>query len=611
MHALWSDVGLALWRLLPANPIVVRVVAMGGKRVGHLAMRGGYLAVLLGVVLVSQMAYSGHGSTLSELAKNSSQVFLMVSVLQLALVCLVAPIFAAGAISQEKDAETFNVLLTTPLSNAQIVLGSLAARMFFVVALLVAGLPIFGITMLFGGVTADQILLSFGVAACTAVLFGAVAILVSVMRVGSRGTILWFYLGVALYLMTGLALGRWDATFVRASIDPATGEGMTWLTLVHPFWALMVALHQVHAPSPAAVTDLPWPLPSMLARPHVAYMILSLLGSAAMVSLATCFVRSGVRQGEPGPLQRLGKRLPFRRVTAGNADRRRRPRRVWANPVAWREAVTRASPASSNLSRYSYLLLGIGVGVTFMYAYGSGRFGSVTAARAWLVWIVLTEIMIVLVMAATAAATAIARERDDGTMELLLSTPLTSRYIIWGKLRGLVSFAAPLMAVPVATVLAVGFYDRVRGASPPIVLLGFAMALPVLLTVYTALVCVVGLHASLKIRRSIQAALMAVGVLMLLAFGLGSCVFAIVNMNEEVAALLLPFTFIASLVYLLDPVQFVTVPVYTFPSTVPPAILIPFWAGTILAAVVYGGIVLLMCRNMVTKFDMIVRKQSE
>src|SRR5580765_7844278 len=147
-----KSIWLAMWRLLLANPIVVRVVSIGSKRLPHLWTRAGYLVVLFLVVLTTSWGSTGSDS-LSERAKTSTRVFEYVSILQLAMMCLLAPVFTAGAISQEKDAETFNVLLTTPLTNAQIVLGSLCSRLFFVIALLVSGLPIFCITMLFGGVT--------------------------------------------------------------------------------------------------------------------------------------------------------------------------------------------------------------------------------------------------------------------------------------------------------------------------------------------------------------------------------------------------------------------------------------------------------------------------
>src|SRR4051812_19693344 len=139
-----------LWRLLPANPILLRVVEAGGKRLRDLIIRCLYLGLLVLLVLFSFT--NVNTGSLSELSIASTRIFNNLSTLQLVLVALLAPIFTAGAITQEKDSQTYDILLATPLTNAQIVFGSLFSRLFFVFALLLSGIPIFSITQVFGGV---------------------------------------------------------------------------------------------------------------------------------------------------------------------------------------------------------------------------------------------------------------------------------------------------------------------------------------------------------------------------------------------------------------------------------------------------------------------------
>src|SRR5665213_3682015 len=182
------------WRLVPANPILLRVVQMNGKRRRDLFIRCGYLGLLIGVVIFSLMSPSTSTGNLSELAKTSANVFQKLSYLQLGLVALLSPIFTAGAITQEKDSQTYDILLATPLSNGQIVLGSLLSRLFFVIALLISGIPIFSITQIFGGVAISAIVQSFLIAAATAFVTGSVAMAIAVLKVGTRRTIFSFYL---------------------------------------------------------------------------------------------------------------------------------------------------------------------------------------------------------------------------------------------------------------------------------------------------------------------------------------------------------------------------------------------------------------------------------
>src|SRR5437667_258364 len=152
-----------------------------------------------------------------------------------------APVFTAGAITQEKDSQTYDILLATPLTNGQIVLGSLLSRLFFVIALLVSGIPIFSITQIFGGVSIASIVKSFGIAAATAFVTGALAMAIAVFKVGTRRTIFSFYLFVVIYLVGVFLLDRL-AYFKVPVIDIGTGNvvrGTTsWFTGLHPFLAL-------------------------------------------------------------------------------------------------------------------------------------------------------------------------------------------------------------------------------------------------------------------------------------------------------------------------------------------------------------------------------------
>src|SRR5678816_1338932 len=124
-------------RLGVTNPITVRLVQNGSRRVRHLYIRAGYLAVLILVLLWLLLTQSSSGSlSYRELAQAGATSFAWVAYLQIGLICILAPVFMAGAIAQEASPRTWEVLLTTPLSALQIVLGNLFGRLFFILALL-------------------------------------------------------------------------------------------------------------------------------------------------------------------------------------------------------------------------------------------------------------------------------------------------------------------------------------------------------------------------------------------------------------------------------------------------------------------------------------------
>lgn len=610
MKGVALEVGTWLWRLLPANPILVRVVSGGGKRVRHLQIRGAYLGILLAVLLISQMGRYSNSGSLAEHAKNATQIFEKISYVQLALMCFLAPIFTAGAITQERDAETFNVLLTTPLSNVQIVFGSLLSRLFFVIVLLLAGLPIFCVTMLYGGVTSREIFLSFGIAACTAMLTGSLAILIAMSRISTQRTIFSFYMAIAFYLLTVLAMGLfWKGTWLPEAPATSTMGAMSWLTPFHPFLSQMAAMGKVNVPSAANLGAYNALSRWALSQPYAAYMTGTFVASLLMILTSAMAVRRCIKEGEPTWTNRVLAFLTRGRSGNGSGERRRKPRHVWRNPVAWREAATRASVASQGQMRYLFVGGGMLVAFILWLYYINGWRGMTAAdARDWLSAVVLIEFVMMLLLAANTAATAITREREANTMELLLTTPLTSEYIIWGKLRGLVAFTVPLIVVPwISVVLFVG-YDLLHGTARPVVYPEAVFMLPALMLVYSALACMLGLHTSLRSRKTVQAVVTSVGILVVLGFGIGLCGFLFTSeASDTIGPFVAPFTMVIAVATVVNP----ELTMRTADVGVISGARITAIVGAIIAVAVYGIIANVIYRNVVRNFDMTLRKQSQ
>ena len=86
------------------------------------------------------------------MAQIGESFYLGVAGTQLALVMLAAPAATAGAICLDRARGTLTHLLMTDLSNVEIVLGKLAARLVPVLCLLACTLPMMELLTLVGGV---------------------------------------------------------------------------------------------------------------------------------------------------------------------------------------------------------------------------------------------------------------------------------------------------------------------------------------------------------------------------------------------------------------------------------------------------------------------------
>ena len=600
-----STLWLSFWHLLPANPILVRVVYGASRRVRHLYIRAGYLAALLLVVLFSLIAsMSGQVGSLAELAKSASQTFKAASMTQLALMCFLAPVFTSAAITQERDAQTFNILLSTPLTNAQIVFGSLISRLYFVVILLLAGLPVFLVTMVYGGVTMPQVLESFSLSGSTAILTGALAIFVAMMRVGTRGTIYSFYLLIGCYLISVYFLGQWDRTWVEASPANIAGTKMSCLTPLHPFLALDVALNRVYPPPYSRLKGYGALLRSALAYPSAAYVTWTTTLAFLLTVASILFVRRGAKTGEATLFGSIADRFRSR----PSAERTRPPRNVWSNPVAWREAKTLVG--SGALLRWSLIVGGL-VGSALLFYYHADGSLAVDDLRRWLAGLITIQFAVALIIATNTAATSMTKEKESQTMDLLLGTPLTSKYILWGKLRGLVSFATPLLLGPVIVLLGFGVYGLLRGGATAAVWIEVAVELGLLMVIFTACACVIGLRISLVSRKNVTAVMWSIGAMVLLCGILTAIGVALVtNAGGALGAFFAPFTPFTSIWYLVDPVELFDSPAEFADSSVIVTTRLAALLGTAFATGVYSLVVWSIYSGLVRNFDMIVRKQS-
>ena len=232
-----------LLRLLPTNPICMRLVQGGSRRMRHLYIRAGYLAVMIVVLLFVLLTAVGGGNALHARARRRRRAACSrwSAICRSRLICLLTPVFMAGAIAQEANPRTWDILLTTPLSNLQLVLGNLFGRLFFVIALLFSSLPLFVMTQFFGGVPGDSIFASYAIAGTSALLVAAIAVTLSVTRTAGRRAVFLFYVSVVdVPLAHVRGRPRSCGKPIQASARPSSTRRS--LTPLNPFLALKVLL---------------------------------------------------------------------------------------------------------------------------------------------------------------------------------------------------------------------------------------------------------------------------------------------------------------------------------------------------------------------------------
>jgi hypothetical protein len=464
----------------------------------------------------------------------------------------------------------------------------------------------------------------------------------------------------------------------------------------HPFLALRVIFGEpaYQPPEAGMVQGYSWPWNWYLSSPHTFYITFMFVLSLVLVTPSIFMLR---RLAQSTVSLRA---LLLQKLHISSGDRTRKPRRVWTNPIAWREAKTKASANRSIILRYGFMAAGIIAAIVLVVMsstlkpasvyVGSGGYNSndktITimeegaptvyllrdryegfkaptkvqmgeqqlgledlregmvvssylqdsgslkkslstlnvaypqsrlserATRQFLLGAVMIELAVILLILTQSAASTVTREKEDGTLDLLLSTPITSRYYVWGKLRGLVSFVLPLVAVPIVSVVIFVVHDMFRStpwaahALPWTVFPEAILILPATLIMVCAFAAILGMQMSLRCRKTVVAVMSSVGIVAGVCGGLWVCGINAAGSSIGAPGLIVgcfsPFTLMAVLV---NPTDVAPDTFQSGDSAEGRLLVFIFgWAAAALYAFVVWG----MYKSMVRNFDMTIRKQS-
>jgi ABC-2 type transport system permease protein len=164
-----------------------------------------------------QAAFGGFaGGTANASAVIGQSIFSLLSIFQLILVCFIAPAFTAGQISLEREKQTLDLLISTPLRPGAIVVGKLLAALAFVVLMIVAAIPISAIVLMYGGASVDDIVRQQLVLLATALGVGSIGIFYSALiKRTQAATVLTFCTVLALTLGTTMLFIFWTVMVNR------------------------------------------------------------------------------------------------------------------------------------------------------------------------------------------------------------------------------------------------------------------------------------------------------------------------------------------------------------------------------------------------------------
>jgi len=113
--------------------------------------------------------------------QESVILFGLLTYVQMALILFITPGLTAGAISTEREKQTLNILLTSSQSSFQIIFGKMSSSIVFLLLLLIAGLPLYSLVFLFGGISPGQLLIIFAFLIVTMLAIASIGVMFSTL----------------------------------------------------------------------------------------------------------------------------------------------------------------------------------------------------------------------------------------------------------------------------------------------------------------------------------------------------------------------------------------------------------------------------------------------
>ena len=162
----------AVWQSLTNNPITIKELRsrMRGRRAFVVLT----IYLLLASVLMALIytSYSVNSTPSPSTSRGAGQAtFVTMLFIQGFLVIFMSPAFTAGAISGEKERQTYELLRTTLLSPRAFVLGKLISALSYIFLLIISAIPLLSLSFMLGGITLSEVVISQALMVVTAVAY--------------------------------------------------------------------------------------------------------------------------------------------------------------------------------------------------------------------------------------------------------------------------------------------------------------------------------------------------------------------------------------------------------------------------------------------------------
>lgn len=515
------------------GPIFQRETATLPRRSRHYVSRVVFALMTFGIICTTWLLLAGIQPVQNpgDLARFGVLIFQLIAPFQLIVLMFTAALAGTTAVSHEKDKQTIILLLMTSLTNAEVVLGKVGAGLLASFNAFFASLPVLFMVLLLGGVSVDQVIECSWVTA--AALFASATLGATIA--------FWREKTFQALAVTALLLAFW------LGLGEVVASG--WIAVVPPRFAMLFSPLR-------AVLDICQPVATQSivegANWNNAWwsggVIVGLGFLWLAISIAMLRVWNPSRERRPvnhaSEFSEPDVALESLQGAAGDrivkAWKSRAPRKVWNNPILWREMRTWAYGRKVVFVKAAYLLFAIVIGIGLYRLVDTGAALASTTYQEELVpasvSLLAPFFVLSLILVNALAVNSITNERDGGALDLLLVTEITPANFLLGKILGVLYVTREMVIAPLLLCLFLWSQGGLTTENTVFTV--------ITLMVMNVFVAMLGIHCGMIYSQSRVAIGTSLGTVFFLFLGIAVCMLIMLMFRGSFGRQLAPFLFI-------------------------------------------------------------------
>lgn len=237
-------------KLKHMNPILKKELMVGSRSMkmsfGILGVNAFLTLIVILVILTTNESSRFTGYAYSQLV----WLFPILGCVECGILSLIVPVITSGSISGEREKQTLDIMLTTPVKPFSIALGKLGSAMAVVMMYMISSIPVMAIAFVLGGMSWWFLFGLIGMMLYLGIYVGSVGIFCSsLVKKSIMATVLTIVIGIAIITVTFVIFGISNGiASYRATVQRVTNysPGASPLTLIllwnpySPFFDFMV-----------------------------------------------------------------------------------------------------------------------------------------------------------------------------------------------------------------------------------------------------------------------------------------------------------------------------------------------------------------------------------